>query len=66
LLVVIPDVPIQAAYLSVTLSAKNKIVFRAENFDSACEWLGEDEYEQVEARIFPDDGWPLTTAGFKL
>ena len=66
LLVVIPDVLAPNQVLIHDPLSNNKLVYRASSYDDAVNWLCEDEYELVRGRIFPDDGWPLATAGFKL
>lgn len=39
---------------------KNKeIVFRADTYEDVVHWLSADEYEQIEGRIFHDDGWQV-------
>ena len=40
---------------------KNKIVFEAADYETATDWLLEDEYHLTDGRQFPDDGWPLQT-----
>jgi len=35
----------------------NNVVFRNKEYDAVCSWLASDEYELVEGRVFPDDGW---------
>ena len=35
-----------------------RIVYEADDYQSAVRWLSEDEYELVEGREFPDDGYP--------
>ena len=65
LLVVIPDVSASNQMLIHDPISGNKLVHRAASYDDAVNWLCEDEYELVSGRIFPDDGWPLGTTGFK-
>ena len=38
-----------------------RIVHQGQSYEEACLWLGEDEYERVDGRVFPDDGLPLAT-----
>jgi hypothetical protein len=38
-----------------------KVVYRGKDYESTFMWLREDEYELVEGRTFPDDGFPLPT-----
>lgn len=38
-----------------------RIVHQGDNYQNTCLWLGEDEYELVDGRVFPDDDWPLAT-----
>jgi hypothetical protein len=35
----------------------NEVVFRGKNYKEICAWLTEDEYQLIEGRTFPDDGW---------
>jgi hypothetical protein len=39
----------------------HRIVHQGENYHDTLHWLTEDEFDQVEGRMFPDDGWPLNT-----
>ena len=61
LLVVIPDKSTSQVLIHDPLS-NNKLVYRAASYDDAANWLAEDEYEPVDGRMFPDDGWPLATS----
>jgi hypothetical protein len=39
---------------------KNKeIIFRGRTYEEVVDWLSADEYEQIEGRIFVDDGWQV-------
>ena len=38
-----------------------RLKFEGKDYEDACLWLGEDEFELVDGRVFPDDGWPLPT-----
>lgn len=35
----------------------NEAVFEGQNYEATCLWLGEDEFQLVNGREFPDDGW---------
>lgn len=35
----------------------NEQVFASAEYEEVTDWLGEDEYELLEGRFFPDDGW---------
>ena len=39
----------------------NTVKFEGKDYEETCNWLGEDEFERIDGRIFPDDGWPLET-----
>ena len=38
-------------------SNSNKSAFRAKNYEDVRSWLSADEFELVEGRVFPDDGY---------
>jgi hypothetical protein len=35
----------------------NMVVFRAAKYEEVCSWLWADEYDLIEGRVFPDDGF---------
>ncbi len=59
LLVVVPDKTDGERILVCDPHNGNKVVYSANSYEGATEWLVEDEYSLVDGRIFPDDGWPL-------
>lgn len=34
-----------------------KVIYKGKIYEETKLWLQEDEYELVEGRVFPDDGW---------
>lgn len=38
-----------------------RIVYQGKDYEDTLMWLTEDEYELVQGRMFPDDGFPLHT-----
>ena len=61
LLVVTPNPNKSNHVLIVDPIQKNKVVFEADDYEAATDWLCEDEYTLASERQFPDDGWPLTS-----
>ena len=56
LLIVTPNPENRSRVLVIDPFAQSKIVFEGKDYEDACRWLGEDEYELVSGREFPDDG----------
>jgi hypothetical protein len=65
LLIVISDPKQANKILIVDPSENHRVVFEAKDYDAATDWLVEDEYSLAGGRQFPDDGWPLPTAGMR-
>lgn len=38
-------------------SKDHRVVYEADTYNEVCSWLWADEYDLVEGRVFPDDGW---------
>lgn len=57
LLIVTPD-PSNTSLVVVLDPKENlKVVHQGESYEKTVLWLHEDEYNLVEGRQFPDDGW---------
>lgn len=57
-LAITPD-PNKSGDILVLDPQKNYLeVFRGKNYDEARYYVTEDDYELMEGRMFPDDGWP--------
>ena len=56
LLLVTPDPEKAGNILVVDPLKNNEIVYRERDYEDACSWLSEDEFEQLEGRVYPDDG----------
>lgn len=59
LLIVIPDLENPGKVLICDPLANNKVVFLADDYEKATDWLVEDEYELVEGRQFEIDYWEI-------
>lgn len=57
LLIVTPNPKNPSQILVIDPYQKNKVLYKAKDYEDAVCWLQEDEYDLVEGRIFPDDGW---------
>jgi len=62
LLIVIPDTANPGLVLVCDPFENNRIIHKGQSYEDTCIWLGEDEYELVHGRVFPDDGLPLATS----
>jgi len=56
ILIVTPDPQNTGQILIVDPRKNNEIVYRGRDYEDACTWLSEDEYEKIEGRVYPDDG----------
>lgn len=56
-LLVIPNPKNNTEIVVLDMQKNNEIIFRANDYSEISNWLSEDEFELVEGRIFPDDGW---------
>lgn len=56
-LLVIPNPRNQTEIIVLDNQKNNEIVFKSNNYEEVRDWLSEDEFELVEGRTFPDDGW---------
>lgn len=61
LLIVTPDPANSALVLVRDPLEGNRIVHQGDNYQDTCLWLGEDEYELVDGRVFLQDGWSSVT-----
>ena len=57
LLVVMPDDKKSGCVVVLDPKDNYKIVHQGQNYEATCLWLGEDEFELVEGRVFPNDEW---------
>ncbi len=57
LLIVTTDEKDRGKIIVIDPLKSNQVVYRGKDYEEVCHWLSEDEYEQVEGRMFPDDGW---------
>ena len=44
-------------YIVVDLVKNREIIFRGPTYQDVRDWLTADEYEQIDGRVFVDDGW---------
>jgi len=58
LLVVVPDTARPGYFVVSDPQQNNRIVYEARDYETVRLWLNEDDYNVVEGRMFPDDGWP--------
>lgn len=58
LLIVRPDEKKPGYIIVIDPQEKYKIAYHSESYGDVCQWLGEDEYERIEGRVYIDDGWP--------
>ncbi len=49
--------PLSKNIVGIDPLKSNAVVFRAAKYEEVCSWLSEDEYDLVDGRQFPDDGW---------
>lgn len=61
LYIAMPDPNEPSRILILDPFEKNKIVYKALDYEDARNWLCEDEFSLVDGGQFPDDGWPLCT-----
>lgn len=61
LLIVIPD-RANPDLVMIYDPFEKRIIHSGQSYEDTCIWLREDEFELVEGRIFPDDGFPLATS----
>jgi hypothetical protein len=61
ILVLATSVSKPTRYLVYDPQLNYRIIYEANDYESAVQWLSEDEYEFIEGREFPDDGYPLKT-----
>ena len=61
LLIVIPDAANPGLVLVCDPFQNNQVIHSGQNYEDTRIWLAEDEYELVNGRVFPDDGFPLPT-----
>ena len=57
LLIVTTDEKDRGKIIVIDPQKGNEVCFRGKDYDEVCTWLWDDEYAQVEGRMFPDDGW---------
>jgi hypothetical protein len=57
LLLVMPNPQNKGEIIVSDREKNNEIIFRSNNYEEVRNWLSEDEFELVEGRTFPDDGW---------
>jgi hypothetical protein len=56
LVIVTPNPKIKGEIIVLDLN-KNEILFRSKSYEDVRNWLTEDEFDLVDGRVFPDDGW---------
>ncbi len=56
-LIVVSDPQKHEEFIVLDPLKSNEIVFHAKTYEEICKWLTEDEYQLIEGRMFPDDGW---------
>ena len=57
LLLVSPNVKNKQEILILDFMQNNRVVFSSNSYEEVKYWLLEDEFELVEGRTFPDDGY---------
>ena len=57
MLLVAPATDPLGGFVVVDPLKDKQVVFRAQTYQEVRDWLAEDEYEQIEGRVFVDDGW---------
>ena len=61
LYIAMPDPTERGRVLILDPIEKNKVVYKALDYEDAMQWLREDDFSLVDGRQFPDDGWLLHT-----
>lgn len=57
LVIVAPKLEDRSRIIVIDHYLNNKIIYEGKDYEEVSNWLSEDEYELLNERVFPDDGW---------